>query len=244
MTDRLVEIETRAEASTPGPWKLQKDTTGTYIWADSETTPNGLPPLVVRDEHLFTGNAEFIAHAREDISWLLAYVTRLAEERETLLRANEMVAGAFSDEVSVREISMKMVGNALEGHAVFADDAHPAIKILAAAALSLLELDGTVPENYRTASLHGRLRDNEGEYFLEIASCRSADQTPHNLRMRAEAKVGAARAEALAEVVAKLERIHSQVTAFADEPSGLCENCHTYWPCATITAVRAMGESL
>ena len=55
MTDRLEEIRSRAEAATPGPWEI------------GVTYNHGR-------------NATFIAHAREDIPYLLAEVERLQKD--------------------------------------------------------------------------------------------------------------------------------------------------------------------
>jgi hypothetical protein len=73
--------------------------------------------------------------------------------------------------------------------------------VLAAAALSLLEIDGTVPPNYRTAEMSGKLASGE-TYFVEMAACKSENQTPHKLRMKAEAEC-----DALKDEVARLNAV-------------------------------------
>lgn len=77
-TDRLAEIQARAEAAAEGPW---------YVEAHQPT----LTRRVVSDDHMLDANlgylgnrnqaeAEFIAHAREDVPWLLREVLALQSE--------------------------------------------------------------------------------------------------------------------------------------------------------------------
>ena len=80
MTDRLEEIRQRAEAATPGPWvaygnTVDQEKTGWHQVVGTELT--GLPYMTY--ERLTTKNedATFIAHAREDIPYLLAEAERL-----------------------------------------------------------------------------------------------------------------------------------------------------------------------
>ena len=74
MTDRIEEIRARVEAATPGPWERKGD----IIWHEYEPNePFSGPPLVVRDDHIAGGNADFIAHVREDIPYLLARIEEL-----------------------------------------------------------------------------------------------------------------------------------------------------------------------
>lgn len=101
MTDEeLATIKARAEAATPGPWKLDD-----YIGLESYTVcldyvpenqnrttgygagSEGTAICVLDDEMYFEyssdterlANAEFIAHAREDVPALVAEVERLQE---------------------------------------------------------------------------------------------------------------------------------------------------------------------
>ena len=75
MTDRLDEIRARAEAATPGPWGQGNINSG-----------DGISLLDVYSEHAGyvkvasvwdSEDRDFIAHAREDIPYLLAEVERL-----------------------------------------------------------------------------------------------------------------------------------------------------------------------
>jgi hypothetical protein len=92
MTDRLDEIRARAEAATPGPWRWRglltaegsEQTYAGYSQRVFRFTTDSLdtsPTLVAEtfDGHSDTAppNAEFIAHARDDIPYLLAEVERL-----------------------------------------------------------------------------------------------------------------------------------------------------------------------
>lgn len=76
MTARLAEIRARAEAATPGPWEHEYDERdawrvfGNPAMLTTVLTP-GIPPRY--------SDAAFIAHAREDIPFLLAEVERLRE---------------------------------------------------------------------------------------------------------------------------------------------------------------------
>lgn len=75
-------IEARANAATPGPWKLwgmtvMTDRHGTGDVADCDDIAFTADP----DRGLRTFNADFIAHAREDIPALVAEVRRLRAGR-------------------------------------------------------------------------------------------------------------------------------------------------------------------
>lgn len=73
---RLAEIRAREQAATEGPW---------IRWHDQETIPNWDGFIVIGDDaaegeecnpvaKIYTeDDAEFAAHAREDVPWLLAY---------------------------------------------------------------------------------------------------------------------------------------------------------------------------
>jgi hypothetical protein len=87
----LEAIKARAEAATPGPWKLwgmsvQSDRHGTGEVDYSQTIAQTLDP----DRGLRTFNAQFIAHAREDVPALVVEVERLRKELdEAQLRSIE-----------------------------------------------------------------------------------------------------------------------------------------------------------
>ena len=91
MTDRLNEIRARAEAATPGEWAARKDQFiewfGIVALNDEHwSTVTTWPVLSGDNDYGPAGgitnaaDATFIAHAREDIPYLLAEVERLREE--------------------------------------------------------------------------------------------------------------------------------------------------------------------
>ena len=86
MTDRLAEIKARCEAATPGPWCKVSDLPDYGV--ASMNHPGTLPDPVVTLNRKYRApgrpnlgcsefDADFIAHAREDIPFLLAEVERL-----------------------------------------------------------------------------------------------------------------------------------------------------------------------
>lgn len=85
MPDRLTEIRARMDAATPGPWSVHDHYDDAYqfdgmsVVADEET--------VVGPEDRHNRNLDLIAHAPEDIAWLLAEVAQL---RADLERAREV----------------------------------------------------------------------------------------------------------------------------------------------------------
>lgn len=83
---RLAEIEARAKAATSGPWRMDGGAMLTpegYVLSGT-TLPRGWNQLSAG-----MANADFIAHAREDVPWLLA---RLKEHDERQQRERETSA--------------------------------------------------------------------------------------------------------------------------------------------------------
>ena len=72
MTDRLAEIRARLEAATPGPWEHWERPNCCVVHEEA-----GIKWEVVGGGR-FEDHA-FIAHAPEDIAWLLGEVERLEE---------------------------------------------------------------------------------------------------------------------------------------------------------------------
>lgn len=68
--DRPTEIAAREAAATPGPWRQRSD-------AGIVTDADGQPLAVFGTSGPHCADAEFIAHAPEDVRWLLAEVKRL-----------------------------------------------------------------------------------------------------------------------------------------------------------------------
>jgi len=136
----------------------------------------------------------------------------LLDENRRLRAHNEFLAAATNQEITIRELAAKMSDDGSMNIQIVAGEegiSHPGIRILAAAALSLLEIDGTVPPNYRTAEMSGTLASGD-RYFVEIAACKSKNQTPHKLRMKAEAECDALRA-----TVERLKDANAEVLEFA-----------------------------
>ena len=74
-------IRARCEAAAPGPWKHHYGDDYAVVMFPGEGTSNA-SVRVAEDEwdDSFSGNAKFIAHAREDIPRLLAEVRVLRQE--------------------------------------------------------------------------------------------------------------------------------------------------------------------
>lgn len=91
--DRLAEIEARARAATLGPWRWFPvgHNRGNTIWAKPDD------PQVAWAET--ATDAEFIAHARRDVTFLLA-AFRLSREREDALAAEIAVTADVLEAVS------------------------------------------------------------------------------------------------------------------------------------------------
>ena len=84
MADRLDEIQARVEAATPGPWEWDSDLC--VMLAGYE----GQDPVVGVRLSPRSFDADFIAHSREDVPFLLAEVTKfraIIEEAANTLRA-------------------------------------------------------------------------------------------------------------------------------------------------------------
>lgn len=83
----LDEIEQRANAATPGPWRIVRDQTDGFYGEEAYDIHAGDGSTVAQGGTLEDGgpsvgacyheDAEFIAHAREDIPALIAEVKRL-----------------------------------------------------------------------------------------------------------------------------------------------------------------------
>lgn len=82
MKKRIEEIEQRTNAATPGPWKWQCEwkEDGYHSGAMGELKPNILWYGMDGEENIYCHekiNAEFIAHARTDIPYLISRVRAL-----------------------------------------------------------------------------------------------------------------------------------------------------------------------
>lgn len=89
ITERLAEIEARMEAATEGPWRFEPE--GESHCGEpqccSEYWDNriwGADRVLAESHMLYEADAEFIAHARTDVPWLVEQVRELQAEVERL----------------------------------------------------------------------------------------------------------------------------------------------------------------
>lgn len=89
--DRLEEIRQRTEAATDGPWERfdTPDYAEIHVLGGKEA---GFLPVALADEAY---NADFIAHSREDISYLLSEVARM----NALHKREIIVTGEYAQRV-------------------------------------------------------------------------------------------------------------------------------------------------
>jgi hypothetical protein len=92
--DRLQQIRERAEKATPGQWLCIKRNVwahDVYVSPDEGGNPEAgaLLASVATNRPAGEANPEFIAHAREDIPWLLDHVSTLTASLASLERERE-----------------------------------------------------------------------------------------------------------------------------------------------------------
>ena len=96
--ERLAEIRARVEAATPGPWQWVNwandipEHPADWLVSPPETRPHGpsewfpdLQNLLIHaptdaDAELTLADRSFVAHAREDVPALLAYIAELEDQ--------------------------------------------------------------------------------------------------------------------------------------------------------------------
>jgi len=76
--ERLFQIEARAKAASPGPWR--KENNAVLFAPDS---PEKAKQIYDEWEKTIDANLTFIAHAREDVPWLCSLVWELLQLGET-----------------------------------------------------------------------------------------------------------------------------------------------------------------
>lgn len=123
-------------------------------------------------------------------------------ELASLREQSELYRCAVSQEIEVSELAASFNARGAEVKFVSGQPgiSHPGIRVLAAAAMSMLSIDPVSPPNYQSAGFSGTLASGES-YIVEVASCKSEAQTPHALRMKAETEAGELR-----EKLARCER--------------------------------------
>jgi hypothetical protein len=83
MSDRLKAIKARLKAASPGPWRYTDLNGEKYIACPGEPTDNYVCDFGWHyDGDVPPGNPDFIAHAPEDVAWLLSQHKRLLEAAE------------------------------------------------------------------------------------------------------------------------------------------------------------------
>ena len=92
-SDELQAIKARCDAATPGPWNAVPRATEGYVDGFLGAEIEG-PPDAQRGQFARMEDAEFIAHAREDIPALVAEIEQLRAEIE---RVEEDLADANAD---------------------------------------------------------------------------------------------------------------------------------------------------
>lgn len=104
MTDRVQEIRDRLEAATPGPWSYSPASTGN---PSDGPTHHEVRSVSISDDRTMYAiattdynemgylDAEFIAHAPDDIEFLLAEVERLQEDLEVTRDSLGDLAGSL-----------------------------------------------------------------------------------------------------------------------------------------------------
>ena len=102
----LAAIEARAAAATPGPWVRIRDhrwASDIYVHADARHDVAGRPVARVNEHYTPDVDAEFIAHARQDVPALLAEVRRLRgaieDYAENRIGSNALIAVLDGDGV-------------------------------------------------------------------------------------------------------------------------------------------------
>ena len=86
----LEAIAARCEAATPGPWEVLSDELVDTVWLNA-ATPEDDKPIALFDYRpgtLNRANADFVAHARQDVPVLLAAMRSMQQRIQDLLEAN------------------------------------------------------------------------------------------------------------------------------------------------------------
>jgi hypothetical protein len=98
MTDEeLREIKARAEAATPGPWITHEPLKAKIIAVKREKAFDYICSLQVSNCPNFRNDAEFIAHAREDVPNLIAEVERLRKSVDDAMATVRHITAMYED---------------------------------------------------------------------------------------------------------------------------------------------------
>jgi hypothetical protein len=94
--ERLAEIKARCGAATRAPWRHCRTVAGKWsIWTPTPADPlYGSTNIVdCREDSQSEANADFVAHAREDIPWLLSLIALSADSAAVSADAHETSEG-------------------------------------------------------------------------------------------------------------------------------------------------------
>ncbi len=101
--DRLAAIRARVGGATPGPWTVDVNSYGDELWFGGEDcylrTVEGPDAALGGDGQAGQSgpDADFIAHAREDVPWLLVQVIELRRALDMALRDDPEWCAAAHD---------------------------------------------------------------------------------------------------------------------------------------------------
>lgn len=109
-TERTARIAARTEATTPGPWVARGDRHWKVVNGLSREAPVNIVPTIRACD------ADFIAHAPEDISWLLDKVAALTALVGAQVEVIEQERAAFRDASTAQVGRLRVQGATL--HAV------------------------------------------------------------------------------------------------------------------------------
>lgn len=86
----LDQIEGRAMAATSGPWQVLTEQGVDAAWVNAANSLDDLPIMLLdyRSENENRANAEFVAHARQDVPRLIAALRQTQERIHDLITAN------------------------------------------------------------------------------------------------------------------------------------------------------------
>ena len=121
MPDRLQEIRARLDAATPGPWRTEgpcMSGDGTYgVWSEADP---GEPTIAYR---MAEADADFIAHSRDDVAWLMREVGAARREirdeiaRLTKTKTHAINAGQFELAAEIND-SIRALGRSFFGRSL------------------------------------------------------------------------------------------------------------------------------
>jgi hypothetical protein len=110
----LEAIAARCEAATPGPWEVLSDQLVDTVWLNA-ATPEDDKPIALFDYRpggANRANADFIAHARQDVPVLLAAMRSMQQRIQDLLEANNREIKARVEAKRQLEEAMAKLGPA------------------------------------------------------------------------------------------------------------------------------------